>query len=77
MQETIQLKKELHFDYDHIKEDMVQETLTTYNKLFCPVIDKNGIIDYSIPPITSFDDITVGDDPNYGEFVQLNFGYTE
>lgn len=74
MQEAIKLRKELHFDYDHIKEDMVQETLATYNKLFCPVYDRNGIIDYSIPPITSFDDITVGEDPEYGEFVQLNFG---
>ena len=74
MQQAIEFKKKLHFDYDYIKEDMVKETLKTYNELFCPVIDRNGIIDYSIPPITSFDDITIGEDPQYGEFVQLNFG---
>ena len=73
MQETIEFKKKLHMTYDDIKEDMIQETLTSYQKLMCPVYDRNGVIDYSIPPISIFDDITIGSDPEYGEFVQLNF----
>lgn len=73
MQQTIELQKRMNMPYDQIKEDMVQETLTTYNKLFCPVYDRYGKIDYSVPPVTIFDNIEIGDDPDYGEFVQLSF----
>jgi hypothetical protein len=73
MQETISFQKKLGMYYDNIKEDMIQETLTTYQKLVCPVYDRNGIIDFSVPPISIFENITLGEDPQYGEFVQLNF----
>lgn len=74
MQEAISFRKKLNLDYDHIKEDMLEETLTTYNKLVCPIIDKAGKIDYSKPPISTFGDlIEDGTDPAYGDFVQINF----
>lgn len=74
MKEAISFRKKLNLNYDYIKEDMVEETLATYNKLICPIIDKNGIIDYSKPPISTFGDlIKEGNDPDYGEFVQFNF----
>ena len=74
MNETIKFRKKLKMDYDHIKEDMVEETLATYNKLICPIIDKAGKIDYSKPPISTFGNaIEDGVDQNYGEFIQLNF----
>lgn len=74
MQEAITLRKKLSMSYDRIKEDMLEETMATYNKLVCPIIDKAGKIDYSVPPISIFGDlIDTGSDPDYGEFVQLNF----
>lgn len=73
MKEAISFRKKLNLDYDYIKEDMVEETLATYNKLVCPIIDRAGKIDYSKPPISTFGDlIQDGNDPDYGEFVQFN-----
>lgn len=73
MKEAITFRKKLNIDYDYIKEDMVEETLATYNKLVCPIIDRAGKIDYSKPPISTFGDlIQDGNDPDYGEFVQFN-----
>lgn len=46
--EALTFKKKLGFAYDYIKDDMVKETLSTYKKLICPVIDMNGKIDYSL-----------------------------
>lgn len=46
--EAITFKKKLGFDYDSVKDEMVQETLSTYRKLVCPIIDMEGKIDYSI-----------------------------
>lgn len=71
--EAIEFKKKLGFDYDYIKEELVKETLNTYRELICPVIDVNGKIDYSMPPIEEFDNVEVGYDPQYGDFIQLNF----
>ena len=74
MQEAISFRKKLNIDYDYIKEDMIEETLATYNKLVCPIIDKAGRIDYSKPPVSEFGSlIENGADPDYGEFVQFNF----
>ena len=46
--ETIEFQKTMGLSYDYVKEDMVRETITTYQKLICPVIDLDGKIDYSI-----------------------------
>lgn len=48
MDEAIQFKKKLGLSFDYIKEDLVRETISTYQKLVCPVVDMNGIIDYSV-----------------------------
>lgn len=48
MKEAISFKKKVGFEYDYIKDDMVKETLSTYRKLICPIIDMEGKIDYSI-----------------------------
>ncbi len=48
MIQLIELKKNLGLSYDYVKEDMVRETLTMYNKLICPIIDIDGKIDYSL-----------------------------
>ena len=47
--QAIELKKNLGLTYDHVKEDMVKETLETYKKFICPIVDLDGKIDYSIP----------------------------
>lgn len=36
------------FMYDTLIEDILKETLTSYNKLICPIHDVNGLIDYSL-----------------------------
>ena len=47
MQQAIEIQKTLGLTYDYIKDDMVRETLITYQKLICPIIDLDGKIDYS------------------------------
>lgn len=62
MQQAIDIRKNLGLTYDYVKDDMVRETLTTYKKLICPIIDLNGKIDYSINE--SIDFVIKGLDPS-------------
>lgn len=48
MTQAFELKKQLGLTYDYVKEDMVKETLETYQKMICPIIDLDGKIDYSL-----------------------------
>lgn len=46
--ELITLQQNLGLSYDHVKDDMVRETLETYKRLIPLVEDMDGVIDYSI-----------------------------
>lgn len=77
MIQAIELKKNLGLSYDYVKEDMVKETLSTYQKFICPIVDLDGKIDYSVPesveytikgllPNSDVGDIVFAAEPIYG-----------
>lgn len=49
MQEVIQFRKAIGVDYDHIKDEILAESINNYRKMIVPVVDINGIIDYTNP----------------------------
>lgn len=49
MKEVITLQKKCGFEYDDIKDQILEESIKNYKKLICPVSDINGQIDYSNP----------------------------
>lgn len=49
MKEVIEFEKKQGFEYDHIKDDILQESIANIRKLIVPVEDINGKIDYTNP----------------------------
>ena len=45
--ESISFKKKMGLSYDYVKDDMVKETIETYQRLIPALIDINGKIDYT------------------------------
>lgn len=45
--QACEFKKKLGLSYDYIKEDMVRETIETYQRLIPAILDINGKIDYT------------------------------
>ena len=48
IKQAIEIKKAMGLEFDYVKDDMVRETLSTYEKLINPVIDENGKLNYGI-----------------------------
>ena len=51
MQQAIEIKKKLGLSYDYVKDDMVRETITTYQRLIPVFIDLEGKKDYTLGAI--------------------------
>ncbi len=51
MQQAIEIKKKLGLSYDYVKDDMVRETITTYQRLIPVFIDIDGKKDYTLGAI--------------------------
>ena len=49
MKEVITFEKKLGFEFDHIKDDILQESISNIRKMIIPVEDINGKIDYTNP----------------------------
>lgn len=75
--QVIELRKNLGLTYDYVKDDMVRETLSTYQKLVPLLIDLDGKIDYTInesieysikgnDPKSDIGEITFSEEPIYG-----------
>lgn len=76
IKDAIEMKKKFGLEYDYVKDDMVTETISTYKRLVCPLIDLNGIIDYSVN--TTMDYVLPGNkdkpkqNPESGDIVVKN-----
>ena len=51
MQQAIEIKKKLGLSYDYVKDDMVRETITTYQRLIPVFIDLECKKDYTLGAI--------------------------
>ena len=47
--EVIEFRKKQGFEYDHIKDEILRESIDNIRKLIVPVSDINGLIDYTNP----------------------------
>ena len=67
MQQAIDLKKRCGLEYDYVKEDMVRETIESYQRLIPAIIDIDGKKDYTLGVKLSDTTIVYGDDDGIGE----------
>lgn len=44
--EIVTFQKKMGFQFDNIKEEILEESIKNYKKLLCPVSDINGVVDY-------------------------------
>lgn len=67
MQEAIEFKKKMGLSYDYVKEDMVKETIESYQRLIPAIIDIEGKKDYTLGAVIT---LTPSDRPDrVGEIV--------
>lgn len=67
MQQAIDLKKRCGLEYDYVKEDMVRETIESYQRLIPAIIDIEGKKDYTLRVIMPDTTVVSGDDDGVGE----------
>lgn len=67
MQQAIDLKKRCGLEYDYVKEDMVRETIESYQRLIPAIIDIDGKKDYTLGVKLSEITVSKGDDDEVGD----------
>jgi len=66
MQEAISLQKRFGLAYDYVKEDMVKETIESYQRLIPAVVDLEGKKDYTLGVIMPTSNVVIPSDSDDG-----------